>query len=58
MPVSSQGSERTCICVLGVSIVPLSMGMVMDFETVQTLRLISLQTMTNLSIEFKVFTPK
>jgi len=36
VPVPSQESERSCICVLGVSILPLSTILVLYFETVPT----------------------
>ena len=36
VPVSSQESEQSCICVLGVSIWPLSMIFLLDFGTVLT----------------------
>jgi hypothetical protein len=33
-PVPSQEDERSCICELDVSILPLSMIVLLDFETV------------------------
>jgi len=36
VPVPSQESERSCICVLGVSILPLSTILLLDFRTVPT----------------------
>jgi hypothetical protein len=36
MPVPSQKSERSCICVLGLSILPLSTFLIFDFGSVPT----------------------
>jgi hypothetical protein len=36
VPVANQESQRACICVLVVSIFPLSMIFILDFETVLT----------------------
>ena len=36
VPVPSQESERSCFCVLGVSMLPLSMVLLLDFGTVSS----------------------